>query len=550
MSYNELSKIQNLVSKASQAVFLNEKLPIGILAVKAKRVAEGYPRDTTCISMYRFLSKKSENSRDIFISRGEFKDVYNKLYSNNNKFASFFKEELGLVDRPDPSNVMKRDVKENHMLTDLHDKMAKNFNTSAFEAFSEELGAVLDNKPILGYSQENAKLAKKTCARELNSLGLLPKDISVVVGQKDLLICEATYETPKGTTSVLIPVEIKQGLIIPPGMFLSTAGFVNLTSNTVKQHLQATAGKKFQVNSQELLKKISQVKNSGKKVSEVEQIVRQASLSKGTNILAGSEGILLKEIDPAHPDVKLSAPKSNKEIDSIADYLNSQDGAAEFIFGRSALEMGRSMLSLALKRAGFKAPQITVSGSQKDSITYAIAVGQFGFKTNIKFVDRKPVPPKVVVANGMVYDFSVKGLNKLVASGATDPTALVVNSPNYKVKPSELVNQVRRAMTENNFDVATDALHVLKHSGDDVAYRTAYNLFVTGLQGKTAAEKTTCSKPVKLSSSQKVICSHTGLPLDKVYQDKHGDCAPLYRRGMEDTSTEGVSMITSRIYFE
>ena len=283
MSYHELNKIRNMVSNTANAVFLNEKLPVGVLAVKAGQLAQAYPHDHTCVGMYRFLSKRAENSRDPFIKRAELRDVYNRLYSNNTKFASQFKDELGLVEQTQVRTSM-RDEKENHMLSELHKHMSDNFDSTAYHAYTEELGAALEGKASNGYTSKTAKAAQRACARELNSIGLLPKKIAVVAGQHDLLICEALYETPKGPTAALIPVEVRSGLALPPSMFLTTTGFVNLTSEGVTRHVRKTAGKSYKVDAHKLLNKIAEVRQqNARPMSDVEKIVRKASLNRPSN---------------------------------------------------------------------------------------------------------------------------------------------------------------------------------------------------------------------------------------------------------------------------
>jgi hypothetical protein len=259
MNQHDKNKLQSVVKEAAKAVFLNEKLPVGMLTVKAKQLANAYPHDTTCLGMYNFLSKSGDNSK-LFISRNELRGVYNKLHSNNNKFGSYFKEELGLEDHS-PVHLMNRDSKENELLSELHNYIDNNFDQNVYSAFSNELESAFDKKVSNKYTETTAKLAQKTCARELNSIGFLPKKISVVAGQSDVLICEAVYDTPKGVTAMLIPVEVSNEVAVPPAMFLNSNGFVDINQENVLNHIKATAGKSFTVDVQDLLTKISSVKN-------------------------------------------------------------------------------------------------------------------------------------------------------------------------------------------------------------------------------------------------------------------------------------------------
>lgn len=52
---------------------------------------------------------------------------------------------------------------------------------------------------------------------------------------------------------------------------------------------------------------------------------------------------------------------------------------------------------------------------------------------------------------------------------------------------------------------------------------------------------------IKNSTSEHPICSHTGLPVHKVFQDKDGNCQPMYRKGMDETY-EGASFMNAKIF--
>lgn len=550
MSYTELNKLRNIVKQTAEAVFNNEKFTLGVLAVKAKQLVDVYPHDSTAIGMYRFLDKRANNGKDIFISRGELKDVYNKLYSNTTKFGTHFKDELGLVDTQ-PTNTMIRDANEGtQLMQDFQDHMESDFDHGTFNALSEDLSAVLEGKEFKPYTGKVAKLAQKTCARELNTHGLLPKKMTVVAGQPDLIICRATYDTPKGQASILIPVEIQHNTALPPQMFLSTGGFAEINKSAILGYLKETAGKQFTVNAQQLLKSISKIKNAPiKRANDVRGLINKVASKRGSKVI-DMNSVILQEVDPAHPDVKLPVLEPTAQAQTVAEQLTSSAGVAEFIFGKKAVEVGRSLIIFEMKQSGYKNPQVKVISNNEDTVTYGVSINNgVGFKAPIKFANGNAVLPRVIISNGNVYSFNSEGINKLINSGDTDSKAVAQTSPLYDEKPSELINRVRQAMTQNNYDGAVNALHILKDIGDQAAYNTAYSIYTGGLMGKTAEAKTECSHPTKLGSTAAIVCSHTGLPLNKVYQDKHGHCRPLYRKGMAETS-EGISTITNRIYFE
>ncbi len=549
MSRHDFNRVTDIVMKTAKALYDNEKFFVGQLAVRADRIAQAYPHDPTSVGFANFLKKRAAVSGAVFITRAELKDVYNKLYYPNNKLAQHFKDELGLVEEP-KRNIMRRDPKEGEEL------VAEAYARCADQHLSEQLTAAFEGKAPKTYSSELAKDAQRTCARELNLCGLLPKNVDVVAGQDDLLICRATYDTPKGHCHVLIPVEVQNKKALIPSFFLTTGGFVDLNAKHVKEHIKTTAGKAYQVDVQQLLRVLADAKNGSgaKPMSDVERIVMKTAAAKETPASHDMNAVLYKEasvIDPPSPNLETPVlPDTEK----FAARLSSDKGVAEFTFGKDTVEMGRGLINQELRAAGHRNSQIAVSGVTKDSITYSVSVdGGFGFTVPVKAARGQVETPKVVVASGRVFEFSPEGIGELLSTAETNPVASAQASPLNARKPSSLVEEVRMALAAGNHEKAEEALHVLKNSGDAVAYQAGYVAFVEGLSGramkKEASAESKCSAPIKVATSKYVLCSHTGLPLHKVYQDEQGNCLPLYRKQMKESS-EGASFLHSKVYFE
>lgn len=550
MSRHDFHKVADIVKKTAQQIHDNEKFFVTQLATRAEMVAQAYPHDPTSVALANFLKQRSTASGAVFITRAELKSVYHKLYYPKNKIAEHFKDELDIVEKP-RTNLMRRDPREGENLVEAAYKRCANSH------LSEQLSAAFEKKAHNTYTSEIAKDAQKACARELNLCGLLPKQVDVVAGQQDLLICRATYDTPKGHCHVLIPVEIKNSKALIPSFFLTTAGFVNLNAKFIKDHLYRTAGKTFQVDVQQLLTAISAAKNNEvnvKPMSDVERIVMKTAAAKETPATHAVNNIIYKEFNPIDPkSMDLETPKL-PDTEKFASRLSSNVGVAEFTFGQDAVNMGRGLIQQELKAAGHKSAQIAVSGVTDKSITYSVSIGGgFGFSVPVKIANKRPVAPSVIVLSGRVYEFSPMGINQLLTTADTDPIASAQASPLNTLKPSSLIDSVRDAMAAGNFAKAEEALHVLKTAGDAVAYQAGYVAFVEGLSGramkKEAAAKSKCTAPVKTQTSKYVHCSHTGLPLHKVYQDVEGHCLPLYRRQMKE-STEGASFLHSKIFLD
>lgn len=533
MSLHELNKI---VGRAAKALYDNEKFPVEVLAVRARKAAENFPSDPTVVAMSNFLTKRA--SSDIFITRSELKDVYRRVFSQNTKFGGFFAEELGIGDAP-KTNVMKR-----------HPKEGTNFMAEAYErhgdpVLANALTSVFDPKAAYKpYSPSIAKMAERTCLHELNRM-VAPRKIDVVAGQSDLLLCQATFETPRGHSNVLVPVEIKEGHALIPTVFLSSVGFVDLTKSALENHILETAGQVFRVDAQQVLQVIATAKNGAPEpLSEMEIIIARTRSAKGSNDSANN--IINQQVDPAQ--IEVETPRL-AEADSFERKLASSQGIAEFTFGRQTIDVGRKMLKQDLTSLGYKHAHVTVADADETTVYFAVSVdGQAGFKVPMKVVDRVIQNPKIVISSGNLYQFSKEGISQVLASEAVDTQAIAVASPAYGLRAGELVEQVRVAIGQGNTDRAEDALVVLQAS-NQAAFKEALAIYQQGLNGqiKTASENSCCKTQRKVAYSKYMICGHTNLPVHKVYQDKNGDCQPLYRRSIAEA--EGGSFMHSKVYF-
>lgn len=530
-------KLNKVVCKAAQALYDNEKFPVGVLAVRARKVAEAFPVDPTAVAMSNFLNKRA--SSEPLISRAEFRNVYHKLYSQNNHFGSIFAEELGNSELP-KAKVMHREASEGK------DFAQEAYANLADPVLSNALSEVFDPKGAYKpYSASLAKSAARTCLHELNRFAA-PKRIEVIAGQSDLLICQATYETPKGWCSVLVPVEIKEGTSLLPTVFLNRFGFADLNKENLEQHILDTAGKNFTIDVRQLLEVVSTAKNGGiKPLSEMEMIIAKAHAVKGNSYAANN--ILNQQVDAVSTNIE--TPRL-PEADEFAKRLASSDGIAEFKFGKELVNVGRKILKQALGNFGYPNANCRVSDVDESTIYFAVSVDNRGaFKVPMKVVKQNIQYPQLMISAGSIYNFSKVGISEMLCN-EVDQKMMAVASPAYGLKSSELIEQVRASMIEGNLARAEDALAVLQQSSDVASFKEAFAVYQAGLNGsltKMASQNSTCNKQRKVAYSKYMICGHTNLPTHKVYQDQNGDCQPLYRKDISEA--EGGSFLHSKVYF-
>jgi hypothetical protein len=191
---------------------------------------------------------------------------------------------------------------------------------------------------------------------------------------------------------------------------------------------------------------------------------------------------------------------------------------------------------------------VQVVDADESNVYFAVkADAQKAFKLPVKIALKQIQAPKVVIAEGNLYPFNSEGINKLLNETSGDVNMLAATSACYELKPAELIEQVRVAMLNENLAAAEDALTVLQTKNDPTAYKIAFDMYLEGMNGGLKAEgESKCSSPIKVAHSKHLHCSHTNLPVHKVFQDQLGQCLPLYRKHLQ-ASSEGAYFLNARI---
>ena len=94
-SYAELARI----AKQINSTINDPEYLTAFLAKKASDLVSEYPGDSTAKNMAVVL--ESLSNKNTLISRGQLSNLYNKFYTNNNKFALAFSSELGIKTEED-----------------------------------------------------------------------------------------------------------------------------------------------------------------------------------------------------------------------------------------------------------------------------------------------------------------------------------------------------------------------------------------------------------------------------------------------------------------
>ena len=533
-------KITGLIESAVKILANNEKIAVPLLAVKLRQAAEANPYDQTIVAMMKIVSKFEDNNK-LLISKGELKDLYNKLYTKDTKFADIFESELGEMNNLAlPKFASKYEEPIVDAYKSVADPILSNALASAFDK----------NVPLKLFSKELANKATIAVGSNLDAWNLRASKLDVESGNEHFIVVKADYDTPKGLTSILVPVEVSKNKITEPSVFMGNNGPQELNHVNIKAYISTQAGAKLNVRANDVIDVLTNAITEKKDVSEVQLALTRVNAKKETAVPFFADAVLNQEVsNPQNVEVVL--PKLG-EFNTFAEKFESPLGFANFKFGVDKVNLGRDVIVRTLTEFGIKAPQINVINADDTSVIYAVSLhgGRVAFNVPVKFANNRVINPNLIICNGNVYPFSKNSIHKIAVSNETDYKAAAVTSPVYGLKPSELIDTVRTAMSEGNYAKAEDALNILMQSGDDKAYKTAFVAFSNGLSmKKTASEnEVKCSMAMPSANSKHLICGHTGLPLHKVCQDKFGNCQPLYRKGMDETQTAAAYFMNAKIF--
>src|SRR6202020_1440092 len=117
------------------------------------------------------------------------------------------------------------------------------------------------------YSKLHAQRAMSVCANAFSVLGLNP-DVKIESGTNEVIVCRASFQTPKGTTSVLVPVEFIDNKALHPDAFVANTGMQDLNKQSLQTYITSKAGEKLTITAGAILEVVHQGKT--KEISNVD----------------------------------------------------------------------------------------------------------------------------------------------------------------------------------------------------------------------------------------------------------------------------------------
>lgn len=523
MDVRSIQDLKRFFAKLSDKLAATDKFFTARLATRLTKAAEQNPQDHTIVQMASFLTRRSGAPSGHLISRAELHDVYKKLYTSNTKCAAYLGDELGVKTHQLPEAApMTRSPREGESIDDLYSRHADQRMVAEFEAAFDK------NATYKAYDQKVAKRAEVIVAGVLSG----HPTVQAIDGRDYAILCQATYETPKGRSSVLIPVEVVNGNALVPSVFLTPSGFENLNNKLLEAHIQRTAGKFYKVNANQIFNVIKKAKfGTVDNKEELDQVDRAVMMLKSKTAGVDDvtpDGILYQKVDAETKSVQLPESKATKKF---AEQLESVGGQAEFVFGKKAVDMGRYWIQRDLAEFGYKNPQIKVANISDDTVIYAVAVAGSGFKVPVKIKNNTATQPTMILTAGGIEEFTRVGIKN--AMGASDPKASALAMGYDIADPAALIREVEAACHAGDINRAGDAINAINATGDERAIRYAFDVYLSALNGDQVKKSAPKMKTIKIGGNE--VEATTGLPVDKLYIDESGHVQAKYRQHMDKT---------------
>lgn len=535
--FSNFYKIANDLQNGLNKIADSKQLNVGVLAGKLNKAAEVYPTDMTIVNMSRIFDRLATRSESISIN--EFKKIAAGCYSNYSKFEDLFANELGIKQSEEKPAAIEKKASGPVNISDFTNPLL----VALFERTVDK------NVKLPTYNVKTASKAENMVGYVLDSLNLSTNKIKVSCGNNDYLLVEAGYETPKGITSILIPVEVLNDKVSVAGGFIGNKGAVKLAHTELKNYILENSGIGLKVAATDILN--SMIKNAGvENLNEVE--IAAIKLKTKT---ASVPGIYVEATEDI-VDNTIKTPEISEEFKNFSEQLNSVAGMAEFKFGKDLVKSAANVVYNKLNNLGYRNSQIKIANLTDKSVIFAVKVAGLAFTTTVKFENKKVLNPNYIVANSDIISFDKIGLSKLANENNYDYKAAATANSMNSLNDGDLVENVRAAINEGNLAKAEDTLNVLAHKNNKIAYLNAFEIYSKALSnnenGKVATANCythcACDKQIKVSTSMYPVCAHLNLPINKVYTDKHGNCRPLYRRGQEDSTSEVMQTIHHKLF--
>jgi hypothetical protein len=487
---------------------------------------ERYPDDPVIRQVSFVIEKMAEKSPSETINQAAISQIYNHFVrlSENSKFRSvlghlLLDNGIGVTgtNKNDFIKHMRIDANDSDVSMDVVDYDVVN---SLSPSFDSKMGQNT-------FDQKMASCGADMVKAELRSLGYHKPHITILGGNRYLMVYAAQLDTNKGLVTVAIPTEIKCGRVLFPGSFVMGDKLEDLTADNLNSFINKVAGN-----------------------------AEERCVAGDTNKTA----IALDEHSLTSLYGTTPVPSSLEHL--ARDFENNVLEAASS-FGLEAIRTGKLLIARELAAAGFKNAQVKFGSELHDSVIYAASIntpkGPVEIEVPTEMVVNAsgkftPLAPSYFAYDGLVEDFTAAKLQRFAINIPSPSTQSVTCSTalTYMTLP-ELKDEILKAASENDYIVCEAALSEIQEKYPEEIYKNAVSDYHFLLSQKSAINNVSqqCSKMIPAGKySIYPMCGHLHVPMYKVIVGSDGMCrlkSTVEREKLNPIDETSASISTSKI---
>lgn len=510
-------QIVDLIATINDQINNSDQLCVSSLSNKLKKCSSAYPQDKTIGALSRIISSFGKNND--FITKKSFKELYASHYTNNTAMPELFSNELDIKIEKEAS---------------VQPAKNKDIDLSKYKAdplLENVLSKLLLKDTKVSLAHDVVKKAEEKVLKDLNNV-YRPSSVKAIDSNSDAIVVLASFESPKGMTEIFIPLTKN----LEGNVFIGNKVVSEINEDNIKNYILKNAGQKIAISSKKVLSTIESSITPKQDRTEL-----AAAAIKVNNSKLYSDGIVgVKFAESTATIVEL--PKSN-EFKNLEEKFASPLGIALENFGEKMLQKAAQTIQTTLNQINSPALKINLLKSSNDSLIFNV-LSKSGktFTVPVKVSGSNCLSPDYAVFNGGVQKLDKKFESKL-ASSELDKASFKHVANLAVLNSDQLLSLAKQFSDSKEFEKMATVLEVLKDK-DIQLYKNAYKFILGDIKKEASINK--CSKLVERKNSIHKICEHTGLPENKVYQDKDGNCRPLYRKELDNMPEKGFYM-TSKI---
>jgi len=514
-------KIEQSILSLGKQLKDSELISTSFMLSKLKKYASENPQDKT-IGSLKIVFANLENNKKGFITRKELKDLYSKHYTFKTSFASLFENELG-------EKEIEPEIKTAQNIKPL------DFNKyAADESLVKLMGGLI--KENTGWvSADLVKKAERKIASDLNFLDYAPKSVKVLESNKDILLAVASFETPKGLTEVYVPMTSN----LEASVFIGNNAVDSLNKESLAKYIVSNSGQRLKTASKQVFDQINAYFKP--KESKTELAITSLKVSKAKESLNLTNPILAYKI-AENKETIVEIPKSN-EFSSLEEKFASPVGIALENFGEKGLQKAASVLESTLNQVNSPPLKIKVAGSTSNTINFDVqSKSGKTYSVGVKMAGSNPLSPEFAIVNGYVRKINASFESSLNEESLDKKS--FANISNLSLMSGEqLISFAKNLLENKELSKLEIVLEAIKEKDLDL-YKNAYKLILTDGLTKQASTIHKCAKLITSPNSIHKVCSHTGLPENKIYVDQNGNCRQIHSK---DIVAETGFFSTARI---